>query len=197
MQPMQLLEVDVTPIHDVEGTGFGYQHVEDIDLVPLAVADVNETRDVAAQVEQAYASSPAALVVRNGAHGKTDRHKSMVVASQCIDRIGQIDAERLVRIKLAGNTDQTLCEVGVDAPVANRIGIGQGVPCYRAAKSHVIELGDLTAQTGFDIAQTFPIGQLRKGHAQIVIETREVLDLVLPVVASYAATKGGSAADAP
>jgi hypothetical protein len=46
----------------------------------------------------------------------------------------------------------------------------------------VIELGDLAAQAGFDIAQTFSIGQLRKGHAQIVIETREVLDLVLPVV---------------
>jgi hypothetical protein len=47
MQAMQLLKVDVAKIHDVERTGFRHQNVEEIDLVPLAVADVNEAGDVA------------------------------------------------------------------------------------------------------------------------------------------------------
>lgn len=40
------------PFDDVERTGLGQQLIEDIDLVHLAIPDVNENRDVAAQVEQ-------------------------------------------------------------------------------------------------------------------------------------------------
>ncbi len=36
-------------IHDVKAAGFGYEDVEYVDLVHLAVADVNDGRDIAAQ----------------------------------------------------------------------------------------------------------------------------------------------------
>jgi hypothetical protein len=48
VQAIQSREVDVAAIHDVEGTGLRNQPVEDIDVVQLAVADVDKRRDIAA-----------------------------------------------------------------------------------------------------------------------------------------------------
>ena len=69
--------------------------------------------------------------------------------------------------------------------------IGQSVARHRAAKAHVVELGGLTAQTGFDVAQTLAIGQLGERHTQKLVETSEVFDLVLSVVASDTSAESG------
>ena len=68
---------------------------------------------------------------------------------------------------------RALREVGVDAPVAHRVGIGQGVARDAAANAHVIELARLRSQTRFDVAQALAIGQLRERHAQELIEAGE------------------------
>ncbi len=52
VKAIQALEAEKAPIHDVERAGLGQQLIEDVDLMHLAVADVDEGRDVAAQVEQ-------------------------------------------------------------------------------------------------------------------------------------------------
>jgi hypothetical protein len=53
----------------------------------------------------------AAFVVRNGAQGKTDRHKIDGRGVERVDRLFQIDAKRLVDIELASHGDQALREV--------------------------------------------------------------------------------------
>src|SRR5579864_1256579 len=60
---------------------------------------------------------------------------------------------------------------------------------HGAAKSQVIELGTLHTQTRFDVAQALAIGQLREGHREVLVETREPLDLVLAGIAHDAAMK--------
>src|SRR3989338_10841442 len=52
MQGEPASEVGEAAIHDVKAAGFGYQDVEHIDLVHLAVADVNEGWNIAAQIAQ-------------------------------------------------------------------------------------------------------------------------------------------------
>ena len=47
----------------------------------------------------------------------------------------------------------------------------------------MIELVALCLKTGFDIAQALPIGQLREGHASILILARKPLDVVVAIVA--------------
>jgi len=49
---MQPFEVDVASVHDVEGARLGHQQVEDIDVVKLAIADVQKRGDVAAKVQE-------------------------------------------------------------------------------------------------------------------------------------------------
>jgi hypothetical protein len=54
----------------------------------------------------------------------------------------------------------------------------------------VVELLLLGAKTGFDIPETFSIGQLGKSHTKKLIEATEGFDLVVPVVSLHATTQG-------
>jgi hypothetical protein len=55
----------------------------------------------------------------------------------------------------------------------------------------VKKLGGLAAETGFDVAQTLAISQLREHHTQKLVETSEVSDLVLSDVAIDTSAKSG------
>ena len=101
---------------------------------------------------------------------------------QGVHRVRQIDRERVVEIQRPGRPDQALREVRVDAPVARFVRIGQGRPRHARTNTDVVELRLQRAQTGFDVAQTLAIRQLREGHAQVLIPTREPRDLVFAVV---------------
>jgi hypothetical protein len=48
VEPIQPREVEVTAVHDVEGTGFGREQVQCLDIVELAVGDVNKGWNIAA-----------------------------------------------------------------------------------------------------------------------------------------------------
>src|SRR5215472_15198769 len=91
VKAIEALEVEVATIHDAESAGRGQQLVEDVDLVHLAITDVNEGGDVAAQIEQR------------------------------VDGFLQIDAEGLLRKQRPGDADQALGKIGIDAPVAHSV----------------------------------------------------------------------------
>src|SRR5664279_2348006 len=131
----------------------------------------------------------AALVERNGAHGNNRQAQVDGAGIERVDRIFQIDAKRLPGIKTTGDSNERLGQVGIDAPVAHRVRIGQGVAGYAAADAHVIELARLCSQASFDVAQAFAIGKLRERHAEILIEARKRFDFVFAPVTRYAATK--------
>src|SRR5580658_888135 len=81
IQRIEPLEVQVTPIHDVEGAGLDKQQVQHIDVVHLAVGDVDEGGDRSPQVEQRV-QLHGRLGGAKRAQGNIDRHRSMVVASR-------------------------------------------------------------------------------------------------------------------
>ena len=101
---------------------------------------------------------------------------------QCVDGLVQIDAEGFPRIQPAGDANQGLRELRVDAPIAGFVGVGQCTATHVAAQAQVIQLGRLRAQAGFDVAQTFSVGQLRKGHAQELIQTAERANVEVAVI---------------
>ena len=52
IESRQTLEVDIAAIDDIEGASLGNELLENIDVVELAVADVQKGRDIPTQVEQ-------------------------------------------------------------------------------------------------------------------------------------------------
>ena len=83
---------------------------------------------------------------------------------QSIGSLIELNGERIAQVKFSGASDQHLGKVLVDAPIAYRVGVSQGVAGDRATNSHVVELSSRRAQTGLDVSQTFAIGELSKGH---------------------------------
>ena len=73
-------------------------------------------------------------------------------------------------------------EVAEDAPVAMLVGIGQRGAGDTTTKAHVIELGLLSPQADFDIAQTFAVGKLGKGQTEELIAARKVLDVAISLI---------------
>ena len=190
VQPIKPVEVDVASVHDVESAGLGQQQVQNVDVVQFAIADVEERRDVAAQVQE--------RVQLDGRLGRAKRsprkyRQAQVDGAgiQSIDRVFQIDAKRFCGIKTTGDGNERLGKVGVDAPVATLVGIGQSTARNPALDAHVVELARLRAQARFDVAQTFSIGQLSKGHAEVLVETGKALDLVRSAIARHATAKRG------
>jgi hypothetical protein len=59
----------------------------------------------------------------------------------------------------------------------------QGVARDAAPETHVIQLGLLGAQAGFDIAKTFAVRELSKGQTQELIPTREIFDVAIALIA--------------
>ncbi len=106
-----------------------------------------------------------------------------------IHRFGQLQSEGFFAVERARQGDQNLAEFGKDSPIAVLVGMSQVVARHLAAETHVIQLRLLRPQTGFDIAQAFPTGQLREGQTEKLIEAREGVNLVVTSVTLHAAAK--------
>ena len=186
----QTCKVQIAPIHQVKGSRLQHQIVHDVDLVGLAVGDVNETWDVAPQIEQG--------VQFDGGLGRAKRcpckHRQAQVDGAGVEGIHsriELHAKGLRGVQGSCNANQVLSEVGKNLPRACGVRIGQRVARNRlTAKPHVVQPPCLGTQIDFDIAQGFAVGQLGEGHGEELVQTREVFDLVFPIVIGHTAAKG-------
>ena len=143
-------------------------------VVQFAVGHVDETRNVAPQIEQ--------RMHLDRRLGRTEmrpwEHRQAQIDGggiQRVHRVRQFQPQRFVEVKLARLHDQTLGKRRVDAPVAQFVGVRQRRTAHRFAKAHVVELGRLCGQADLDVPKAFSIGQLGKCHGAILLGTRERL----------------------
>ena len=124
MQGEPASEVGEAAIHDVKAASFGYQDVEYIDLVHLAIGDVDEGGNVAAQVEQRMhfdgSLGGAEARPRKDAQAQVDGR-----GIECVGRLLQFHRKAVVGVKLSGDLNKAYREILVDVPVALFVGIGQ------------------------------------------------------------------------
>ncbi len=117
MKIMQALEVKVGAIHDIEGTGFRDKHVQNIDVVEFAVGNVNENRDITAQIKEGmdFHGRFCFSEMGPGEQGKAEVYGRGI---QCVDSVFNIKHAAIIMIEVSGITDESLREIRVDAPVA-------------------------------------------------------------------------------
>ena len=167
---------------------------------------MNEGRNIAPQIEQRM-EFDRTLVFAKARPWKERQAQIDSGRIERIDRMRQFQAEAVLGVELARGLDQAEGEVLIDAlkdsdplwaeahaesyaPVAVLVGIRQRALGDAAANAQMVELGGMRAQTGLDIAQAFPVGQLCKGHAQKLVEVRESERRIAPRVLGYAAPEG-------
>lgn len=189
MDHKQTLEIQVPPVEQVEGAWLDGQQVQGVDLVGLAVADVNESGDGAAQIQQGVQFDSRLVRAKRC---PWIRRQAQVYRRgiQGVDGCFQIDRHRLFGIQRARHGDQVLREVGVDLPRPGCIGVGQGVARNGlAAQTHVIQPPGLGTQIDLDVAQRLAVGQLSKGHGQELVHAGKLFNFVIAAVSGHASTE--------
>src|SRR5215510_12401204 len=179
MEPVEPLEVEISAIHDIEGTRLGDEHIEDVDVVQFAIGNMDETGNRSAQVEQRMEFER-----RFGSTklGPRKQRETQVDGGgiQGIDRFGKIHRKGILSIQTTCRADKTLSELRIDTPVPPLVGVCQHTSTHRAPKTHVIELAGLCTKTRLDVAQALAVGQLREGHSQKLVQAAEVRTLKSP-----------------
>ena len=183
------LEVGVAAIEQIESSGLDRDLVEEIDVVKLAIRDVDEARNRATQIDLRVqldgALAPAKPRPRKEGEAEVDGRRI-----ESVDRLLQFHAERVVGVELARTLDEGMSEIGINAPVARFVGIGEGAASNVSTEAGVIELCPHCTQTDLDIAQPIAIRELGKGHAEELVEAREVADAMIAFVSSDASVEG-------
>ena len=181
--------IEVASIQQIECAWLDDQIVQDVDLVSLAVRNPYKAWDGATQIQQrmqfdrTLGPSKRRPWIHRQAQVDCGRIESV---NRCI----QIDAERFVDVKWSRNRDQMLGVIGINLPRSRRVRIGQRIARQRrTAKSHVIQTLGLCPKIDLDIAKRLSISQLSKGHREKLIQTSEVLDLVIAPMRCDAAPK--------
>jgi len=184
----QASKVYVASVHDVERARLQDQDIQHIDLVHLAVADVDEGRNGAPEVQQG--------VQLDGCLGFAKRRPLEQTQTQIdgggvqgVDRVLEIEPQVLVQIKLASAPDQNRSQVGPDSPVARLVGIGQGGAVNALAKSHGVKLARVGSKSHFDVSQALAPSQLGKSHDAKLLGATQAAHARVAAIASHDARK--------
>lgn len=168
MYLVEARKIQIASIHDVDGSYFDNQAVEDIDIVNLSCGDDHDRRNVPAQIYKGveFYSTFASPELGPWEKRQTKVYRCRV---QGIDGLIQFDAEGIGGVKISGFCDEGLSEIGVKSPIPVLIGVGKGISRNFPTDAQMIKPPLGCPQTSLDISQTFPIGQLGKGHAEILV----------------------------
>ena len=125
--------------------------------------------------------------VRPGEHGQAQVDGGGV---QGIDGVIEFQPQVVLGIEGPGETDEGVCDVGIQTPVALLVGVGQGIAGHPAAQSQVVEFVLVCAQADLDVAQAFAVGELGEGQTEELVEAGKGLDVAVAVIAFHTAAEG-------
>jgi hypothetical protein len=138
MEGVESRDVQISSIQDVEGTRLEREIVEDPNIVGFSLCYMNKSWYRALQVEKRM-ELDGALAFAERSPGEKRQTQVDHRGIEGLDRIFELQADILVAAKSTGLGDEHLGKVGVDAPIACFVGVGQVVARDAAADTHVIE----------------------------------------------------------
>jgi len=174
-------KVDVPTVHDVEGSWFQNQLIQEGDIVNLPMSDADHARNRAPQIHLGVKFDGTFVLPKRGPREKGETQIDGR-GIQGISSLMELQPEIFVHIQLSGDLDQHLSKVGVNVPISFFVGIGQCASGNSAPDPCMIKLGLHGPQACFDVAKALPIGQLSEGHAKELIETRKVSNPVFALI---------------
>jgi len=162
---LESLEIEVSLIHNVEGPWLWDQVIEDIDVVKLAVADIDKRRYAVTQIQE--------CVKFDGGFGsfelcpwKDRQAETYSRGIEGIDGLVEFNAKVVVDIESSSCVDKIVGEFCIDAPVTHSVGIGQSISGDVASYTHVIQFVSLGTETSLDVSETLSVAKLWKNHTE-------------------------------
>lgn len=163
-------EVEVPPVHDVEGAWLQSDPIQGVHVVDPSLGDRHEGGDRAPEVDHGVdlhcRLRSAEPRPREQGHAKV--HDRGV---QGVDSLVDLLDVSLLRIQFPRLPDEDSGELEVDAPVSTLVGVGEIAPGDRPAYTHRVEKLGLRAKARLDVAQALPVGELGEKHAQELVSS--------------------------
>ena len=106
-----------------------------------------------------------------------------------VDGVIEFQSQVVLGIQGSGETDEGVSEVGIEAPVALLVGVGQGSAGDAAAQSQVVEFILVRAQADLDVAQAFAVSELGEGQTEELVETSKGLNVAIALITPDAAAE--------
>ncbi len=163
MNSIEPLVIQVSPIHDVEGTCLEDQLIEDIDVVDTGRCHDHHVWNVPAQIQQGV-KLDSALGSSELCPWEQRKAKIDGCGVQSIRGLDQVDTQALSVKKILSAFDEDLREIPEDPPVSAFVGVGKGAPGDLVAEPSVIQFPLHGTQACDDVPQTLSIGQLSEDH---------------------------------
>ena len=174
-------KIHVAAIHHIEGSRFEEQVVEPVNIYIAGSGDVDACRDRASQIELGMHLNPSFGASKIGPWEETQREIDRG-GIQSVNRVLQFQSKILSGVKDARLAHEPFGEIFPESPVPLLVGIGQCGLGNSLSKTKMVESFAPCVETGGDIAQTFPPGQLRKSHTDQLLSATEMPNLALRVV---------------
>ena len=185
MNTVQSHEVQISPVHDVERPCFDGQFVEDVDIVNLAGGNNDKGWNVSMKVQQRMQFDRRFALSefrpRKQRQAKIDR-----CGIQGVGDLLQFGGEDLAGIQIGRLPNQHLRKIRKDRPWPFLVCIRQRTSSHRPPNPGMVQAMPQGPHAGVDIAQAFPIGQLRKRHDKKLLVAGQRSHSPVPVVASNA-----------
>ncbi|OBQ31762.1 MAG: hypothetical protein AN487_23640, partial [Anabaena sp. CRKS33] len=102
---------------------------------------------------------------------------------QSVNRVLQFQSKILSGVEDTCLAHEPFGEIFPESPVPLLVGIGQGGLGNSFSKTKMVEGFASGVETGGDIAQSFPPGQLRKSHTDQLLSATEMPNFALRIVA--------------
>ena len=185
MDTVKPIEVQVCSVHDVERPGFDGQFVEDVDIVNLAGGNNDKGGNASMKVQQRM-QFDCRFALSKFCPGKQGQAKIDCRGIQGIGGLLQFGGEALAGIQIGRLPNQHLRKIRKDRPWPFLVCIRQRTSRHRPPNSGMVQAMPQGPHAGIDIAQAFPIGQLRKRHDKKLLVAGQRSHSPVPVVASHA-----------
>jgi len=149
-------EVQVSAIHDVEGSRFWDQDIKDIDVMERSVGDFDERGNVAADIQERMHFNGGFMLTERRP-GKEGKAKVDGRGIQSVGGLLEFDAKVFIGVKGACLRNQDLAEVGVHPPVPFFVRLSKGAPRYSSSDAEMIKLLPAGTETGLNIPEALTV----------------------------------------
>lgn len=177
VQVIQPLEIQVSPIHDVDTACPNRDHIQNVHIMGLAIGNMDKSGDRALQIHHRVKFDGGLLLSKLG---PWKQRKAQINGRRIQDfnRFGHL----IFAIQMLSLVDQYHGQILIDLPRSMRIGIGEGTEGNVGFNTHVVTPGSESTQGGGQIPQTISKGELSKAHTKQLVPAREFLCVIITFV---------------
>ena len=174
-------KVQVSPVHNIKGSGFEDQFVDPFDFVLIPLGDRDEAWNRTSQIQQS--------IEFDGGFGRTEmsprKQCQTQIDSRSIQSIGggvEFDSETVLTIQSSGFSNQDLSQFCEQSPISSFAGICQCAARDATSNAQMVKLFGTGTKTGFHVSQALPISQLSESQTDKLIPTGETPNAVIGLI---------------